>query len=251
MRLLRIKTYQPFACYRKPFSYGFWDTFPLPPFSTILGWVHLILDENENKEKLPMNIGIAGQFDSITYDLQRLIKFDRVRKEKNQVILPDFKKALSNSPTYVANVTNVYLRIYLQMDDKYLNSFKENVLQVNYPSLGRYEDLMRIDEVEFIEPKKKIMEGMDKPILVDYPIYLRPETARDSGIKGSNFQLPFYHQLIQGIRFFEKENVVYTDSGSIKYGEYLMDTDVDEIFSQPVLIQLFGKYSLIANGILR
>ena len=242
MELLRVKAYQPFACYRKPFSFGFWDTYPLPPFSTILGWVHWILGESQNEVKLPMNIGIAGKFDSLTYDLQTLVKFDRIRKEKSQVILEDFNKALSSTPSYVANVTNVHLRIYIQMEKKYLEAFKNNILLVNYPSLGRYEDLMRIDDVSFLTPSDKLIEGMENPIDVDYPIYVTPETARESGIQGSNFQLPFYHKLVNNIRFFDKENVVYTDSGSIKYGTYLIDDDTDETFLNPVLIQLFGKF---------
>jgi len=242
MELLRIKAYQPFACYRKPFSYGFWDTYPLPPFSTILGWVHWILGESYTEEKLPMNIGLVGRFDTITYDLQALVKFDRTRKEREQIILDDFQKALTSSPTYVANVTNIYLRIYIQMEKKYMELFKEKVFLVNYPSLGRYEDLLRIDEVGFITPKIIEIGGYDDQIPIDYCIYLKPEMVEKTRIKGSNFLLPFYHKQINDLRFFEKEKVVFTDSGNLGQGEYVIDDEKDEIFKSPVLIQLFGKY---------
>lgn len=239
MELLRVKAFQPFACYRKPFSYGFWDTYPLPPFSTTLGWVHWILGA---KELLPMNIGVAGQINTVTYDLQTLVKFDRVRKEKSQTILNDFNKALSSSPTYVANITNVNLRIYIQMRKEYLETFKDRILRVNYPSLGRYEDLVRIDEVVFVTLEKKSIGNFDEPIPIDYAVYLKPETAFVTGNKGSNFQLPFYHQLVNEMRFFEKEKVVFTDSGHLSSGEFLLDTESDEIFKQPVIVELFGKY---------
>lgn len=242
MELVRIKAFQPFACYRKPFSYGFWDTFPLPPFSTVLGWVHWVLGESKSKEKLSMNIGIAGQFETITYDLQTLIKFDRKRGKEGEVILEDFNKSLSNTPTYVANITNIHHRIYIQMDKEYMERFIDQALRVNYPSLGRYEDLMRIDAIDLMSPTSLEIGGFDDPISVDYGIYLRPETKESEGIRGSNFQLPFYHQEINGLRFFEKEKVIYTDSGSLKSGKYLMDENTDEVFPNPVLIELFGKY---------
>lgn len=240
MELLRIKAYQPFVCYRKPFSYGFWDTFPLPPFSTILGWVHWVIGA---EEALPMNIGVTGVFDSITYDLQTLVKFDRIRKERSQTILDGFNKALSSSPTYVANVTDIHLRIYLEMDKSHLDTFKEKVFTVNYPSLGRYEDLLRVDDVKYIQPKTI---SVGDTFSVSNPIYLKPETANQTGIIGSNFQIPFYHELKDNLRFFQKEQVVYCDSGSMEIDEdhleLLVDFEKDDFFKNPTLIELFGTY---------
>lgn len=239
MALLRVKAYQPFACYRKPFSYGFWDTFPLPPFSTILGWVHWVI---EASEPLPMNIGVAGKFESITYDLQRLVKFDRVRKGEKQTILEGFRKALSNSPTYTANVTNINLRIYVEMDTEYLEAFRNKIMLRNYPSLGRYEDLLRIDDAKFVTPTKKAIGNFDRPIPIDYATYLTPEMAQLSGCQGSTFYLPFYHDMVEGKRFFKKEKAIFLDSGYFDQGEFLFDDEADEIFNSPVVISLFGKY---------
>ncbi|MCF8308392.1 MAG: type I-B CRISPR-associated protein Cas5b [Bacteroidales bacterium] len=253
MRLIRIKGYQPFACYRKPFSYGYWDTFPLPPFSTILGWVHWVIGESEKKQKLPMNIAVTGKFDTITYDLQTLKKFDRIRKNKEQIIIEEFSKALSNSPTYVANITNIFLRIYIHMEDEYMDRFINNVYYVNYPSLGRYEDLLRIDEIKYIEPE--IEHIQENGFSIEYGIYLKPETAQLSGIKGSNFNIPFYHQLVNDLRFFEKEKVVYVDSGLLdpidEDLDIAVDKETDSIFTKPVLIELFGKYITTKDEVLR
>lgn len=237
MELLRVKAYQPFACYRKPFTYGFWDTFPLPPFSTILGWVHWVIEADE---LLPVKIGIVGKFESISYDLQTLIKFDRIRKDREQVILSAFNKALSNSPTYTANVTDIHLRIYLAMERPYLELFRHKVLLRNYPSLGRYEDLLRIDDVQYIEPVRRGLSNFDTPIPITYATYLTPETARVSGNQGSTLQMPTYHDLIKGKRFFRKEKAIYLDSGYFNQGEFQFDNDHDEIFDVPVIVDLFG-----------
>jgi CRISPR-associated protein, Cas5t family len=47
MRVLRVKLYQEFACYRKPMTYGFWETYPLPPLSTVKGFFHYVVEAKE------------------------------------------------------------------------------------------------------------------------------------------------------------------------------------------------------------
>jgi len=242
MKVLRIKAFQPFACYRKPFSYGFWDTFPLPPFSTLNGLFHYGINADPDKY-YPVNIAVAGVIGNITYDLQTLIKFDRDRSNegKKQIILEGFRKAFSKSPTYVATVTNVNLRIYFQAELKLLEKLKRQILTNYFPYIGRYEDLARIDDISLITPQEKKFTRSDR-LSIGYSIYLKPETAKTAGIIGSNFQLPYRFQEINGLRYFNKEKVVFTDSGELKNGTFVVDDQTDEFIQEPVLIELFGDY---------
>jgi CRISPR-associated protein Cas5t len=242
MELLRIKAFQPFACYRKPFSFGFWDTFPLPPFSTLSGLFHYGI-KAELDEYYPFNVAVVGIIENISYDLQTLIKFDRIRGEKEQIILKDFKKALSSTPTYIATIINIHLRIYFQAEEKLLLALKSNLLSNYFPYIGRHEDLARIDQLKIIEPNMKTFSRNER-LAINYGIYLKPGTAKNVGVMGSNFQIPFRYEEIEGLRYFKKENVVFVDSldEAVKSGDYLIDEDIDEIFSQPVLIELFGDY---------
>ncbi len=66
MKVLKLKVYQQFANYRKPLSYSFIDTFPLPTYSNIRGWIHRIL---QAQEYIPLSISIQGTYESIVYDL--------------------------------------------------------------------------------------------------------------------------------------------------------------------------------------
>lgn len=243
MKILRIKAFQPFVCYRKPLSYGFWETFPLPPFSTIRGWVYTILEKKIPEENIHLNIGVVGVHESIVYDMQTLIKFDRVRKEKKQIILKNFNKAFSNTPTYIANITNINLRIYLQMPDDLMTMFQEKIMcPYTYPSLGRFEDLLRIDEVKIIEAQKQECNLINN-YKISYGIYLRPDTAKDNGLIVSNFLIPFLYEEIDNIRFFKnREKVIYTDNGYITNGNYYFDEENDDVFNNSILIQLFGNY---------
>jgi len=202
MKLLRIKAFQPFVCYRKPLSYGFWETFPLPPFSTIRGWVYTILEKNILDEDIPLSIGVVGVYENVVYDLQTLIKFDRKRteKEKNgqkQIMLEGFNKAFSKSPTFIANMTNMHLRIYLKMSEKLMQEFQERILLLYaYPSLGRFEDLLRIDEVKVIEAQNQECDLLNN-YQINYGIYINPKTAKDNGLSGSNFLIPFFFKEIE------------------------------------------------------
>ena len=44
MKALRLDLFQETACYRKHFAIKISETYPLPPYSTINGLLHRILD---------------------------------------------------------------------------------------------------------------------------------------------------------------------------------------------------------------
>ena len=55
MKILKLKLYQETACYKKPFATKVAETYPLPPYSTIIGMFHKILQAGPG-EYFPMNI---------------------------------------------------------------------------------------------------------------------------------------------------------------------------------------------------
>ncbi len=224
MELLKIKAFQLFANYRKPMSFNFWDSYPLPPLSTVRGWFHTVIDA---EDYIPMAVSIQGNFESVVHDLQTLIKFDRKEraKDKGYPILEGFNKTFSKSPTFITNIFHNQLLIYIHSEKQYLEKFAETLLKKEYPNLGRYEDLVRIDEIEFIEPEKR--EFYYDEHIINYGIYLNKETADSLGIKGINYRMNFKYDktLLEktGLRYFEKKDVVYIDEGLIDDGELLFD----------------------------
>lgn len=229
MKLLKIKAYQIFANYRKPMSFNFWDSYPLPPLSTIRGWFHTTVGANQY---IPMAMSIQGKFSSVVHDLQTLIKFDRKRNKEGEIFLEGFNKAFSKSPTYVVNIYDIYLTIYLKAEEEYLNIFKENLLKSEYPSLGRKEDLIRVDSINFIEPQVRKFSKIER-FLIKSGIYLNKETADKFWLSGINYRMNFKYDkaLLEktGLRYFEKKDVVYVDSGTLKNGEILFDEEEQTI----------------------
>jgi len=231
MKALKICAYQSFACYRKPLSFGFIDTYPLPPFSTVKGWFHHIIDADQY---IPISMSIHGCFSSVVYDMQTMIKFDRKRGEREQIILEGFNKAFNKSPTFVANIFDINLTIYMRTEEKSLEKFRKKLMKKEYPHLGRYEDLMRIDFINYVELFPKSF-GRRNPYTIFKGTYIKEETAKKHGLSGVNYRLNFKYEIKNGIRHFEKVDIVYIDNGTLK-GEWLFDE------SENLCIEFIGDY---------
>ena len=230
MKLLKIKGYQIFANYRKPMSFNYWDTYPLPPLSTVRGWFHTVV---EATEYIPIAMSIQGKFDGIVQDLQKIIKFDKKEKveTKNLPFLIGFNKSLNKQPLYVANVYGINLTIYLKAEEKYIQKFKENLFKLEYPSLGRKEDLIRIDYIDFVEPV--LQDFSEDEHIIDYGIYLNKSTADQLGIRGINYRMNFKYnkELLDktGLRYFDRKDIVYIDDALVEYGEFLFDEEDERL----------------------
>lgn len=70
MKILRLKIYQPQAHYRIPFTYQRRHTYPIPPYSTVIGFlINLLGINNQNSNDYQngianLKISIAGKFKS-------------------------------------------------------------------------------------------------------------------------------------------------------------------------------------------
>ncbi len=66
MRAVRLKLYQNLANYKKPTSFQLRETYPLPPYSTVIGMVHRLCEFDEYKH---MKVSIQGKYHSKVSDL--------------------------------------------------------------------------------------------------------------------------------------------------------------------------------------
>jgi CRISPR-associated protein Cas5t len=223
MNILRVKLYQEFACYRKPLTFNFWETYPLPPLSTVKGFFHNVL---EAKEYIPARYSIQGSFKSLFLDTQIVNKFAR-KTATDGVYIDEHDKKLTKSPLCVANLYSVSLTIYIESDLYYLEKFKENLLIHEYPSLGRKEDLVRVDSVDMVELIERDL--FKDEYQLENGIYLSKEKAKELGLSGINYRMRFRYEIIDGIRYFDRRDVVYVDNGVLKDGNILYDKEENKI----------------------
>lgn len=169
MNLLRVKIYQPNAHYRMPFTYQRRHTYPIPPYSTIIGFLINALGFFDQREKLYTNgirklkLSIAGKFGSKVTEYiwfrnmskkAHLSKFNYVENRENN---GHVEHPGGQSPMKIDVLHDVCLIIYLGHEDlEILEEIKENLInpikRLEILHLGRAEDwIVYEDEPKIIE----------------------------------------------------------------------------------------------------
>ena len=211
MQILKIKMYQETACYKKPFANKVAETYPLPPYSTVIGMFHKIL-QAKSGEYFPMNISVQGEYESIFSNYQNL----RMYKGKDKV---------TAMPRNVHQLLNVYLIIHVQADDEIINKIYENVINGTETfTLGRNEDLVRIDDIKILKKVEEVEE-----VKIKNSAYIPEWAAKD--VKGINYRLNTTYQIKDDIRQWNKVNVKYVEKRT-NQGIYktIKDDDGDYIY---------------------
>lgn len=214
MKYLKLQLYQETACYKKPFAYKVAETYPLPPYSTIIGMLHKILQAKPG-EYFPMNISIQGEYDSIFSNYQNL----RMFKGKDQV---------TAMPRNVHQLLDVHLVIHIKAEDEIIDKLYENITQGKESfTLGRNEDLVRIDGIKIINeptPKEYKLEN------VKYNAYI-PINEENEEIQGINYRLCTTYTIENQLRKWKKVEVKYVEKHSnIDLDEAMQDEDGDYVF---------------------
>ena len=213
MKALRLDLFQETACYKKPFALKISETYPLPPYSTVNGMLHKLLDA---KEYIPMNISIQGDYESIVNNYQTTYFYK--------------KKEVTTMPMNQHMLLNIKLIIHVNADDEILEKIYQSILNLDdHLSLGRREDLVRIDNVRFVEIEEYEVEedneeDYDENLLSIYnlkmPIYIPKE--KDYDLSGISYRLNNYY--IDKRSNWNKVNTLYVEKDNqITEGNILLD----------------------------
>lgn len=212
MKVLRIDLYQESACYKKPFAYKVAETYPLPPYSTVLGMIHNIIHATEY---IPMKLSIQGNYESIfnSYNTMYFYKSNEV------TTMP-----LNTHMLFGINIT-IHVKAENEILEKIISCIKETD---EHFSLGRREDLVRVDKVEFVELQSLHAEDFEENLVIRKPLYI-PKDKLPCKLSGINYRLNCKYDIINDIRQWGKVDVLYVDNGEeIDKGLILMD-DYDDI----------------------
>lgn len=217
MRALRLDLFQETVCYKKPFALKISETYPLPPYSTVNGMLHKLLDA---KEYIPINISIQGSYESIVNNYQTTYFYK--------------KKEVTTMPMNQHMLLNVKLIIHINAQDDILDKIYERFLNLDeHLSLGRKEDLVRIDDIKFVDVQKYEVdndgeEDYDNYELSQYdikmPIYV--PKIKDCDLSGISYRLNNYY--LNERSSWNKIDTLYAESGNqILEGSILLDSNYD------------------------
>ena len=151
MRAIRIKAYQNMANYRLPSSAVIKESYPLPPYSTVIGMVHAACGF---RDYVPMRVSVQGRCTSHLSDLYTKYEFGKNTKYEEKrfgipLPLDDTLYGMARGIGNVELLVDVDLVFHIiPEDESRIDEIADGLWQPkNYLSLGRWEDLLRVDEV--------------------------------------------------------------------------------------------------------
>lgn len=160
MRAIKLKIYQQTANYRVPVSHEFRETYPLPPYSTVIGMVHYLCDF---KKCHPMSVSVQGMSGSTTsdfftrYEFKNGMKFDPARHQLNAEGF-----GISRGVGHTQLLVDVHLILHITPKDQSEVQLIYEALchPREYPSIGRREDLAVFESVRVVDiERKKLTDG--------------------------------------------------------------------------------------------
>ncbi|WP_293958660.1 type I-B CRISPR-associated protein Cas5b [uncultured Fusobacterium sp.] len=175
MKSIRLKLKQNLVNYKLPTSFQLKETYPLPPYSTVIGMVHNTCNYIEYK---PMKISVQGKYHSKVNDLATRYEFKNgmtFDASRHQIKVGEY--GISRGVSNVELLSDVELVIHIVPEDENLieeifNAFKA---PHEYISLGRREDLVVVDEVKIVEISEERIKDENLRIDRDYRAYVPVE----------------------------------------------------------------------------
>jgi CRISPR-associated protein Cas5, Tneap subtype len=239
MKAIKLKLYQNMVNYKVPTSFQLKESYPLPPYSTVIGMVHSLCDFKEYK---PMKISISGNYFSKVNNLYTRHEFNN----SDNVI---------KGPATIELLVDVNLTIHIIPEDQseeFLNMiFEAFKYPREYPSLGRREDIVLIKDVKIVDVEKKKLErdlSNGEEDFAYIPVNFIQEKLVNYGDKksgmniyGTRYELTKNYtsdnigteDKPQMIRFWKKEEVIYSSNiKGFKRREVPVDTDNEIVFCE-------------------
>lgn len=151
MKAIRLQMEQELVNYKVPTSFQLKETYPLPPYSTVIGMIHNLCRYNEYKK---MQVSIQGCYQSKVNDLYTRYEFKpgfTYEKGRHQLEIGGY--GISKGIATIELLSEVELLIHIVPEDEsLLEDIEQSLLfPKEYPSLGRREDLAIIREVKIVE----------------------------------------------------------------------------------------------------
>lgn len=249
-KAIRLKLYQNMVNYKKPTSFQLKETYPLPPYSTVIGMIHSLCGYEKYRE---MEISIQGKYHSKVNDLYTRYEFKNGMKydpARHQLKVEEF--GVGRGISTVELLVDVELLIHIIPKDQSLVEEIERafLLPKEYPSLGRREDIVTILEVRVVDILKGELDE-DIDLNDDWAAYIPIKIFNNESIvldgagdgvrsRGTRYKLTKDYELInQGtikapktFRVWNKIDVLYSTRITAVSGETILrDADDNILFN--------------------
>lgn len=198
MKGIRLELSQDMVNYKKPASFQLKETYPLPPYSTVIGMIHNICGY---KEYHPMRVSIQGKYFSKVNDLFTRYEFKNgmtYDSSRHQLQAGDFGISRGVATAELLVDVELLLHIVPEEEEVMTRIYNSFLMPVEYPSLGRREDLTVMHEVNIVEisletirESESLKSGYAAYIPLSYldENYVEPNSVEGVEYSGTRFRL--------------------------------------------------------------
>lgn len=200
MKAIRVECFQNMVNYRKPTSFLLKETYPLPPYSTVLGMIHFACGFQEFH---PMRLSVQGINKGTISDLYTRYSFTpggKYEEGRHQLVV-DEKYGIYKGIAHTELICENHMILHIVPSEE---DFELVYQSLKYPkqylALGRHEDILDIWRVDVVELRKKnqAIPVHDIYIPVDSNIKFRKEPI-------PIFNLTYQYEIVKGVRRWKKD----------------------------------------------
>lgn len=232
-KAIRLECFQTLANYRKPSSFIIKESYPLPPYSTVLGMVHAACGFSEFHS---MKVSIQGTNAGSVSELYTRYSFNagtKYESNRHQLCVKDNgnEYGIFKGIAYVELICVNRMIIHIVPQEKDFDKVTDSLLcPPRYLSLGRYEDIVDIQKVEVVDLHE------EEDVCVKNDIYIPFDSDIDIGrISTTVYMLNKEYEITnKGLRRWKKDN------GKVRahyfpHGETLSRAIIDS-YGDPVIL---------------
>lgn len=187
--------------------------------------LHKVLDA---EQLIPFSLSIQGDYETLIVDYRKtyFVKKNTVNMpiifDGLAVDAPTFSD-MTSMPLYTHMLYNVDLVFHVTAEEPILEELYLKFQHLDFhPSLGRHEDLLRIDEVKMVELQElDLLAEAELKHSMYIPAAKVDETELSSGVP---YVLNWTYNVKNGIRDWHKIPVVYFEKGKLINDDLMDDT---------------------------
>ncbi len=218
MECLRVKLYSPTGIFKNPLSLKGIETYPLPPYSTIIGLIYRAMGRKWKGECF--QISIQGEYEAICRNYVWFKKYN-------------FKdKQLEKLPLQVPILYNLRLLIHIKAEEKLLEEIEEALRkpkELLFLSGGEYP--VKVEEVKKVKYEKKELSE-EEALELCLNAYIPKQLAKNisTAEEGILFNLSYFYKNSEKPKAYSWVDAYYFQKGTLIYGSLVLDEDGNPVF---------------------
>jgi len=211
MECLKFDLFSPCATFKTSFSLKGIETYPLPPYSTIIGLLYTALGRKWEGEEF--SVSVQGNYEAIFRDYIRFRKYNRKDKE------------LQVLPLEVPRLYNLQCVVHVLAEEKLIEEFKDALQKPKaYLFLGGGEYPVLIKNPRKVEVKEEEVE-----LEIKRSAFVPEDKICFFDQTGIPFRLPSFYEEGEE-KIYRWEQVYFLPKFSIVEGRLLVDREGDVVW---------------------